>query len=115
MKTSAVERRAARARGAGQSLRAAVTPSSYSKRDQRAPAASRRRVPGRKARPRLDSACTQFTMEARILLPGSVVFRSTAWRQAMRTVLVRYKTKQDQAEANAKLVRTVFDELATRV
>ena len=33
----------------------------------------------------------------------------------MRTVLVRYKTKQDQAEANAKLVRTVFDALATRV
>ena len=33
----------------------------------------------------------------------------------MRTVLVRYKTKQDQAEANAKLVRTVFDELAAGV
>jgi hypothetical protein len=30
----------------------------------------------------------------------------------MRTVLVRYKTKEDQAEANATLVRAVFDELA---
>jgi hypothetical protein len=32
----------------------------------------------------------------------------------MRTVLVRYKTKEDQAEANALLVRAVFDELAAR-
>jgi hypothetical protein len=32
----------------------------------------------------------------------------------MRTVLVRYKTKEDQAEANAALVRAVFDELAER-
>jgi hypothetical protein len=32
----------------------------------------------------------------------------------MRTVLVRYKTKEDQAEANATLVRAVFAELAGR-
>ena len=31
----------------------------------------------------------------------------------MRTVLVRYKTKEDQAEANATLVRAVFAELAS--
>ncbi len=33
----------------------------------------------------------------------------------MRTVLVRYKTKEDQAVANAALVRAVFDELAAKV
>ena len=31
----------------------------------------------------------------------------------MRTVLVRYKTTEAQAEANATLVRAVFDELRT--
>ena len=32
----------------------------------------------------------------------------------MRTVLVRYKTKEDQADANAALIRNVFTELAER-
>lgn len=43
---------------------------------------------------------------------GRLLFESSEVN--MRTVLVRYKTLEDQAEANAGLVRAVFDELAAR-
>jgi quinol monooxygenase YgiN len=32
----------------------------------------------------------------------------------MKTIMVRYKTSQDQADANAALVHAVFDELRAR-